>query len=135
MSHPRSMLGRLLLLVSLICTSLITPSRPALSQPTAIDRLAADNGDLPTAQLIIKYRSTSAALNAQAAAPATLQRFSDAAAAPLAYVRALTDDTHVLRLPERRPLAEVAAMADRLAALPEIEYAVPDHIVPPARPE
>ncbi len=43
----------------------------------------------------------------------------------------MTANTHVLSLPERRPLAEVAAIADRLAQLPEIEYAEPDRILRP----
>ncbi|HZY41766.1 MAG TPA: S8 family serine peptidase, partial [Anaerolineae bacterium] len=130
MSLHRQVPGRLLLLLSLICTSLITPSRPALSQPTG-PAAPAVSADLPTDRLIVKYRSASTALSTQVDSPATLQRLSDAAAAPLAYVRAMTDDTHVLALPERRPLAEVAAIADRLAQLPEIEYAEPDRILRP----
>ncbi|MBI5567685.1 MAG: S8 family serine peptidase [Chloroflexi bacterium] len=120
----------MLLLVSLICSSLIVPAHPALSQPTG-PATPAVSGELPTDQIIIKYRSVNAALSVQADAPATLQRLSDAAAAPVGYVRAMTDEIHVLRLTARHPLAEVAAIADRLAKLPEVEYAEPDRILRP----
>ena len=130
MSLHHSTFGRLLLLVSLLCSSLIVPAHPALSQPTG-PTAPAISDELPTDQIIIKYRSVDAARSAQVDTPAMLQRLSDAAAAPLSFVRAMTDETHVLRLPERRPLAEVAAITDRLAKLPEIEYAEPDRILRP----
>jgi len=130
-SQRRSVFSRLCLLLSLVITSLITTSHPALSQPIEVRAAPATQSDVPTDQIIIKYRSASAALSVQVDAAATLQRLSDAAAAPLTYVRPMTDDTHVLRLPERRPLAEVAAITDRLAKLPEIEYAEPDRILRP----
>ena len=127
MSLRRQVLGRLWLLLSLICTGLIAPSRPVISQSTG----SAVSADRPTDRLIVKYRSVSAALSLQPDSPTTLQRLSEAAAAPLTFVRAMTDDTRVLSLSARRPLAEVAAIAARLAQLPEIEYAEPDRILRP----
>jgi uncharacterized repeat protein (TIGR01451 family) len=61
-SLHRQPLGRLWLLLSLICTGLIAPSQPVLSQPAA-------SADLPTERLIVTYRSTGAALNAPANSP------------------------------------------------------------------
>ena len=131
MSFHRHTLSRRVLLLSLIVTSLITTSRPAVSQPSGPVATPTAQIDPPTDRLIVKYRSTNAALSAQVDSPPILQRLSDAAAAPLDYVRAMTEDTHVVSLPERRSLTEVAAIADRLAKLPEIEYAEPDRILRP----
>ncbi len=133
MSLHRHTLSRLVLLLSLIVTSLITTSQPAFSQPTGVVAASAAQAQTepPTDQIIIKYRSANGVLSVQVDSATTLQRLSDAAAAPLSYVRPMTADTHVLSLPERRPLAEVAAIADRLAQLPEIEYAHPDRILRP----
>ena len=58
-----------------------------------------------------------------------MQRLSDAAGVPLTYVREMSGDAYVLGLPSRMPLAEVQAMADRMSALPEVEYAEPDAIM------
>jgi serine protease len=110
---------------------LLSTSSPALSTPATPAVSDATDVELPTDQIIVKYRSSNAALNAQVDMRAAVQRLSDAAAAPLSYVRAMADDTQVLNLPERRALSEVAAIADRLAQLPEIEYAEPDRILQP----
>lgn len=130
-SHHRSIVVRTLLLVSLIVSSLISTSQPALSRPINAPAASPATGELPTDQIILKYRSAETARSLQIDAPAALQRLSAAAEAPLAYVRAMTDDTHVLKLPERRALTEVAAITERLAKLPEVEYAHPDRILRP----
>ena len=41
----------------------------------------------------------------------------------------MASDAQVLRLPERMPLDKVQAIAARLSALPEVEYAEPDAIL------
>lgn len=130
-SYHRFTAVRAFLLISLIVSSLISTSQPALSRPVNEPAVPAATGELPTDQIILKYRSAEAARSLQVDAPAALQRLSAAADAPLGYVRAMTDDTHVLKLAERRPVAEVAALTDRLAKLPEVEYAHPDYILRP----
>jgi serine protease len=44
----------------------------------------------------------------------------------------MTGDAHVLHLPDRLPVSEVEEIAERLSALPDIEYAEPDRIMFPA---
>ncbi|MCU0500306.1 MAG: S8 family peptidase [Anaerolineae bacterium] len=58
-----------------------------------------------------------------------LQRLSDAAGVSLTYVREMSGDAYVLGLPSPMPLPEVQAIADRISALPEVQYAEPDAIM------
>ena len=84
----------------------------------------------PTNQLIIKYKPS--ALAGQSVQPASadqMQRVSSVAGETLTYFREMSDGASVLRLPEKQSLAEVKAMAGRLMALPEVEYAEPDAIM------
>jgi len=80
-----------------------------------------------TNQIIIKYReSAQHAAAAFAAEGDPLQTLSAAAGVGLSYFREMSGEAHVLRLPQALPEAEVAALAQKLAALPEVEYAEPD---------
>ena len=84
----------------------------------------------PTDQIILKYKVPSAVISASGLASAMeMQRLSDAAGVPLTYVREMSGDAYVLGLPSPMPLEEVQAIADRLSALPEVEYAEPDAIM------
>ena len=84
----------------------------------------------PTNQIIVKYRAEALATGAFSPTDTMqMQKLSDVAGVPLAYFREMSGDAHVLRLPARLPLAEVQALADRLSALPEVEYAEPDAIM------
>lgn len=86
----------------------------------------------PTDQIILKYKVSPAVISATGPASAlAMQRLSAAAGVPLTYVREMSGDAYVLGLPSRMPLAEVQAMADRMSALPEVEYAEPDAIMQP----
>ncbi len=97
--------------------------RPAKMRP---------GSSMPTNQIIIKYKTSAIPESAiSPASAAQLQRLSDAAGVSLAYVREMSGDAHVLRLPARMPLKDVQAIADRLSALPEVEYAEPDAIMVP----
>ncbi len=99
-------------------------SAPALSGQDAMELAQ------PTNQIIVKYRAAALATGAFGPTePLQMQRLSEAAGVPLTYFREMSGDAHVLRLPGRLPLAEVHALADRLRALPEVEYAEPDAIM------
>lgn len=138
MNTPRRALSfGLLLLLAVLISPFSAASAPPLaaSTPSAGAR-SADEPALPTNQIIIKYRADAlpegAVGDAGPASAAQMARLSEAAGTPLTYFRPMSGDAHVLRLPARLPLAEVQALADRLAALPEVQYAEPDAIMRPA---
>lgn len=89
--------------------------------------------EMPTNQIIIKYRAWAwrEGVNGMINPTSTtqMQRLSEAAGLPLAYFRAMSGDAHVLRLPSHMALADVQTLADKLSALPEVEYAEPDAIM------
>ena len=91
---------------------------------------SAPPSEMPTDQIIVKYKIPASMVGTTGPASAlAMQRLSDAAGVPLTYVREMSGDAYVLGLPSRMPLAEVQAMADRMSALPEVEYAEPDAIM------
>jgi serine protease len=107
-----------------------------LSQPDAdilagLGTLQQPIEDIPTNQLIIKYREDRLFSAAEAMADAQMARLSARAGVALTYFRPMSGDAHVLRLPARTPIAEVERIAARLSALPEVEYAEPDYIMLP----
>ncbi len=112
-------------------------SRPAAGQddpgfPTRAALTAPANA--PTNQLIVHYApQTSLQARRAPSAPERMQQLSAAAGLSLAYVRAMSGEGHVLRLPEALPLEEVQAIAARLETLPEVAYAEPDARMFPTR--
>ena len=62
---------------------------------------------------------------------ARMNALSTAAGETLTYKRAMSGDAHVLSLPARMPSASVEAIARKLAALPDVEYAEPDYVMRP----
>ena len=88
--------------------------------------------DPPTSQIIIKYRANAnvSGSNGQVNS-AKLNALSTAAGETLTYKRAMSGDAHVLSLPVRMSSASVEAIARKLAALPDVEYAEPDYIMRP----
>ncbi|HYF62109.1 MAG TPA: S8 family serine peptidase [Herpetosiphonaceae bacterium] len=96
---------------------------------TAAPAAAPAAGPGPTAQLIVKFKDTAASrAKADAMRPAQLARLSAAAGIELEYVRPMSGDAHVLRLPAALSWAEAERRAKSLAALPEVEYAEPDQV-------
>lgn len=84
----------------------------------------------PTNQIIIKYEASAQLRGRQAAnAPERLAQLSAVAGVPLTYVRLMSGDAHVLRLPERLPMSQVQAMAAKLTRLADVDYAEPDAIL------
>jgi serine protease len=132
-----ALVGLLLLVGGL--TSYATPptlSAGGSSGPEQASDASAAEADaqlaLPTDQIILKYRAAITEKDAfNPASTAQMDRLSEAAGVPLTYVREMSGDAYVLGLPERMPLAEVQAIADRLGALAEVEYAEPDAIMVP----
>ncbi len=86
---------------------------------------------LPTDQLIIKFQETARMNLAGADQTEEMSRLSGVAGVELAYFHPMSGEAHVLKLPAALPEAEVAAMAARLSALPEVAYAEPDAIMQP----
>ncbi len=81
----------------------------------------------PTDQLIVAFRpSTALATQAFAHPNQAAAMLSTTAGTALTYVRPLAGNSHVLRLSSSRPYSEVAALAQQLAARPEVLYAEPD---------
>jgi serine protease len=90
----------------------------------------------PTDRIIIKVAETMrpAVLADGGPAPrahARIAGLSAAAGRDVAWLRAMSGGADVLRLPRALPIEEVEAVAAVLAALPGVEYAVPDQRVFP----
>jgi serine protease len=85
----------------------------------------------PTDQVIIKYKSTTDAFSAPAGA-GQMARLDNASGISLQYLRRMSGNANVVRLPGRLPLAQVQAISAKLMTLPEVEYAEPDQILLPA---
>jgi serine protease len=83
-----------------------------------------------TDRLIVKLR------NPQTARATTMSvnqvvSLSNAAGVPLTHLRAMSGDAQIMQLSQRMSLAEVEAIARRLSADPQVEYAEPDRIMRP----
>ena len=88
-----------------------------------------------TDQIIVRYKDSAQVTEAQAASADCVAALSAAAGVTLAYFRPMSGDAHVLTLPQPLPDSEVAQIAARIAALPDVEYAEPDsRIFPLAAP-
>ncbi|NTU86098.1 MAG: S8 family serine peptidase, partial [Chloroflexales bacterium] len=86
-----------------------------------------------TDRLIITLNPSSATGAQIASSPAlAADALSDEAGADLSYVRPFGAEAHVLSLDAPRPYAEVEAIAQRLAATPEVLAARPDAILLPS---
>ena len=86
-----------------------------------------------TNRLIIKYREDSGQNGKMDPAGADRMRsLNSAAGVDLEYLRAMSDDAHILQLPDRLSASRVEEITARIAALPDVEYAEPDYILLPA---
>ena len=88
---------------------------------------------LPTDRIIIKYKDP-VRLSAMDVLPgsARMQALNTAAGVSISYEHAMSGDAHVLRLTSRLPEAEVQTIADKISALPDVQYAEPDRVLQPA---
>jgi serine protease len=85
---------------------------------------------LPTDRIIIKYKESSH-LSTLDVTPgsARMQALNTAAGVSIRYDRAMSGNAHVLVLAGRLPEADVQAIADKISALPDVEYAEPDRVL------
>lgn len=89
-------------------------------------------GDPLTNQIIIKYRPTANVTDSNGQISASkMNALKATAGESLSYKRAMSGDAHVLSLTARMPIASVEAIARKLAALPDVEYAEPDYVMRP----
>ena len=86
--------------------------------------MPAASKEMPTDRIIVKLRDTKAA-RAAILQPARVAELSASAGVTLTHFRAMSGDAQVLKLPQRMPVAEVAEIARRLSADPQVEYAEP----------
>jgi serine protease len=94
--------------------------------------VVATPGDILTNQIIIKYGPTANATDHNGQIKIDkMNALATAAGETLTYKRAMSGDAHVLRLPTRMSSASVEAIARKLAALPNVEYAEPDYVMRP----
>lgn len=94
--------------------------RPDLVQPPAA---------LPADQLMIRFAPIAGRAPDAVARQQLLDRMNAAAGTTLTFVRPMSGDAFVYRLPAPLAVDEVAAIAQNLAALPEIDHAEPDIIM------
>jgi len=87
--------------------------------------------DLPTDQIIIQYRDINMAQLSVGERIDAMDRLSQTAGVELAYVRPMSGDAHVLKLPNAMPDSQVEAIAANLQALPDVAYAEPDSLLFP----
>lgn len=88
--------------------------------------------DLPTDQVIITYASTAVRDNRFDPADAGLMgRLGQVAGVQLSYLRPMSAEVHVLRLPERMALSALQALLEKLETLPEVEAVEADLILQP----
>jgi serine protease len=84
-----------------------------------------------TDQIIIRFKNASQGFITPAAS-GLITRMAQTTGVDLEYVRSLSDEADVFKLPERIPMDQVQKIADLLSALPDVEYAEPDQIRYPA---
>lgn len=101
---------------------------------TPLSRTAeSDGSQRATDQIILQYQSASGVQLDGPNQAAEMDYLSSAAGVTLTYVRPMSGDAHVLKLPAAMPEGEVDALAARLAALPGVAYAEPDAILFPTQ--
>jgi subtilisin family serine protease len=127
----------MLVSVILLLFLFISPIGSALAQdgspvPDILDA-PADASSPSTAftdQLIVKYRDAyNSPEPASQAFQLQLEKLEKTIGVELTFVRVMTDNAQVLKLPQRMEVAEISAMIDQLVQLPEIAYVEPDLIL------
>ncbi len=88
-----------------------------------------DRGGMMTNQIIVKFRDSGSGNRAEGLGMAQVGRMSSAAGVALTHVRGMSGDAHVFSLPATLNRAGITNIIDTLNALPEVEYAEPDHIM------
>lgn len=113
---------KLIQLAAALATALSAMSVSAV-MPSATAAAGADGG--VTDQIIVKIRAGAASANPQT------ERWSALTGEALAHVREFGADGHVMKLRGFVPLARAQAIAARLAADSDVEYAEADQMMQP----
>lgn len=128
---------RLILGIFVLVTTLFTggPGSAAAGSsdiPAVAPERQIDPDEALTNQIIIKYRETANTTDRTGQIKTERMSAINAAAdETLNYKRAMSGGAHVLSLPTRMTSAAVEAIARKLAALPDVEYAEPDYVMRP----
>ena len=85
-----------------------------------------------TDRMIVKFKSDAAVLPTAAQLDSRAKALSASAGAELNHQRSIAPRTQVLRLAHAMAVADVRAIADKLTANPDVEYAEPDYKMFPA---
>jgi serine protease len=132
MKRKQIWFGRALAAI-LICCGILQPSATGAGGPENNARSQSFPHYDYTDQLIVKYRNPSLVRAAVSNSKNTgvmitdrVNTLSAAAGIALTHYRFMSSDGHVVKLPNRMTLAEAAAVARRLTADPDVEYAEPD---------
>jgi serine protease len=123
---------RLLLLVGL-CTLILPASgtrAASTGSPQAQPQASTGLLDFPTDQIIISYQPSSQAFENPFAAD-QMARLTRVAGVALQYLRSMSGNAHVLKLPVGLLPDQVQMIADLLSALPDVVYAEPDLVLFP----
>ncbi len=84
-------------------------------------------GSDSTDRLIVKFRDP--ATYTAAPSPELTSSAGVSAGVELSYSHAIANGAHVLKIPQNSALTEVQAMAERMRANPDIDYAEPDQLM------
>lgn len=120
-----------LLLVMALSTGQYNPvdASPGASPPDASERQTNLSAS-PTNQIIIKYRANANSTDGNGYIKTDkLDALKTASGQTLTYKRPMSGNAHVLKLSARMSSASVEAIARKLAALPDVEYAEPDYVM------
>lgn len=123
----------ILMIICMVASVGIFSTQPVAAQeagpailPEDVTAQANQVATLPTDQIIIRYKASATDIHPDGGDQ--MQQLSNAAGVSLAYGRAMSDDAHVLLLPQKMTLDQVQTITTQLSALPDVEYAEPDAI-------
>jgi serine protease len=107
------------------------PIAPSKFDPLKLsdENVSSFSPDSKTDQIIIKYKEVQVQSNGiDPTSEEQIHRLSSSVGLTLAYVREMSGDSHVLRLPNKMSSTALQVIIEKLNALPEVEYAEPDFI-------
>ena len=82
----------------------------------------------PITQLVVKYKGETEAMRVQSVTTQRMDVLSASAGVKLTYKRPMGGAAHVLYLPRAMSVNEAKAIAAKIAANPNVEYAEPDYV-------
>jgi len=82
----------------------------------------------PITQLVVKYKNETEAMQVRSVTAQRLDVLSASAGVKLTYKRPMGGAAHVLYLPQAMTVNEAQAIAAKIAANPNVEYAEPDYV-------